>query len=292
MHNSWIYLNGKLTLGNEASISPYDHGFLYGHGLFETMRVYKGRVFYFAEHVKRLHAGMKILGWPSCPSADELSKAIYQTLQKNDLQEATVRLTISRGTGASRPDPATCGRPTVIVFAAPIQLLGDDAYERGWSLATVNIRRNLTSPLCAVKAANYLDNIVAKSEAKDKGANEALLLNNMDQVAEGTMCNLFFVVEGRLITPDKKSGLLPGITRDIVLELARQAGITTEERQVSPDELLRASEIFITSSLLEIMAVTTLDGRKVNQGRRGKMTAFLRRQYQKHIQEWLSIIRV
>ncbi|MDF2633171.1 MAG: Aminodeoxychorismate lyase [Pelosinus sp.] len=290
MRDSWIYLNGKLVLGTEASISPYDHGFLYGHGLFETMRAYKGRVFYLAEHLRRLQEGMKVLEWPNCLSADELSNAIYQTLQKNGLQEASVRLTVSRGIGASRPDAVTCGNPTVIIFTAPIQHLGDDAYERGWSLATVNIRRNLTSPLCNVKTANYLDNIVAKSEARDKGANEALLLNTMDHVAEGTMCNIFLVVEGRLITPDKKSGLLPGVTRDIVLQLARRAGITTEERQVYPDELLRASEIFITSSLLEIMPVTMLDGCKVNQGRLGTITQFLRQRYQQQTQELLPII--
>jgi len=283
MQDKWIYLNDKLVLANEAVISPYDHGFLYGHGLFETMRVYNSRVFCLDEHLRRLADGGKILGWPELFDTDYLSSAIYQTLDKNGLQDASVRLTVSRGIGASRPDPSSCSQQTVAIFAELIKPLSNEIYDQGWSLVTAHIRRNLTSPLCTIKAANYLDNIVAKAEARQQGASEALLLNTQGSVAEGTMCNVFFVAEGRLITPDRSSGLLPGITRAKVLELGRQAGIGIEERRVYPEELMGITEMFMTSSLLEIMPVMMLDQRIINDGHPGEITQLLQTEYKKLI---------
>jgi branched-chain amino acid aminotransferase len=283
MQENWIYLNGNLLLGNEALISPYDHGFLYGHGLFETMRAYNGRVFCLDEHLKRLEDGSKLLGWPEWFDADSLSDAIYQTLEKNELKDASIRLTVSRGIGASRPDPSTCKQMTVAIFASPFQPLSNEAYEQGWNLVTATIRRNLTSPLCGLKAANYLDNILAKAEAVKQGANEALLLNTKGSIAEGTMCNIFFVKESQLITPDTSSGLLAGITRSTVLRLADQLGIRLEERQVYPEELLEIQEMFITSSLLEIMPVTRLDKRMIHAGRIGHLTQLLQAEYKKYV---------
>lgn len=290
MQNKWIYLNDQLVLESEASISPFDHGFLYGHGLFETMRVYHGKVFCLDEHLKRLHDSSRVLGWPEWFNAEALSAAIYETLEKNKLQEASIRLTVSRGIGESRPDPSTCSQMTVAVFASPIHPFSAEVYEQGWSLVQATIRRNLTSPLCGLKVANYLDNILAKAEARQKGASEALLLNTKGNVAEGTMCNIFFVADERLITPDEKSGLLPGITRALVLELAREAGVRIEERQVDPGELLGISEMFITSSLLEIMPITILDQRIVNDGRPGTVTKLLQREYKLKIERSSSAI--
>jgi len=277
----WIYLNGKLVLGDEAIISPYDHGFLYGHGLFETMRVYNGKVFSLDEHLQRLAESGKVLGWPAEIDIDHLPSAIYQTLEKNGLLDASVRLTLSRGIGGSRPDPATCGQVTIAIFTSPIEPPGNEVYEQGWSVVTAKIRRNLTSPLCKIKTANYLDNILAKAEARQSRAHEALFLNTNGSIAEGTMCNVFFVIQGRLITPDCNSGLLPGITRAKVLQLAAQAGIDIEERQVYPEELLGITEMFMTSSLLEIMPVAMLDEQLVHDGRLGSMTQFLRMEYKK-----------
>ena len=281
MQENWIYLNGKLVMGNKAVISPYDHGFLYGHGLFETMRVYNGRVFCLHEHLKRLEDGGKVLGWPEWFDADYLSAAIHQTLEKNKLKDASIRLTVSRGIGASRPDPSSCSQMTIVVFASALQPLSSKAYEQGWGVVTATIRRNLTSPLCGLKVANYLDNILARAQARQQGANEALLLNTKGSIAEGTMCNMFFVIEDRLITPDMTSGLLEGTTRATVLRLAEHVGIKIEERQVYPEELLGIQEMFITSSLLEIMPVTLLDDRMVNDGRLGSITKFLQMEYKK-----------
>lgn len=281
MQQNWIYLNDKLVLGNEAKISPYDHGFLYGHGLFETMRVYNGKVFCQAEHLKRLEASGKVLDWGEWFDADKLASAIDQTLQQNRLKDASIRLTVSRGIGTSHPDPRSCGQMTVVIFASPLKPLGSEVYEHGWKIVTAKIQRNLTSPLCALKVANYLDNILAKTEARERGANEALLLNTRGSVAEGTLCNIFFVREGKLITPDMTSGLLPGITRATILKIADQAGIKVEERQVYPEELLGITEMFITNSLLEIMPVTIFDERAVGDGCPGNMTRFLQLEYKK-----------
>lgn len=283
MEKNWIYINGDLVLGEKATISPYDHGFLYGHGLFETMRVYKGKVFCLNEHLNRLEESSKILGWPEEIDTEGLVTGIYQTLQHNRLQEASVRLTVSRGIGASRPDPTSCGQMTVTIFASPLQPFPKEKVEKGWKVVTTTIQRNLTSPLCSLKVANYLDNILAKAEAKKQGAQEALFLNTKGSVAEGTMCNMFFVMDGNVITPDLSSGLLPGVTRAIVLKLAKQVGMRVEERQIHPEELLRVTEMFVTSSLLEIMPVTMLDGRLIGEGYAGNWTKTLQMKYKEFV---------
>jgi branched-chain amino acid aminotransferase group I len=274
-----IYLNGKLVAAHEACLSPYDHGFLYGHGLFETMRAYRGKVFYLQAHLERLAHSMSLLHWPALPDDGKLEQAVDAVLAANQLLDASVRLTVSRGVGGTRPQPSTCGSPTVILFAGPFVTLSPESYEQGWSLATVSIRRNLTSPLCSVKSANYLDSVLARAEAQQLGAEEALLLNTDDMVAEGTMSNLFFVIQGKLVTPDRASGLLPGITRSVVLRLAEATGMAVEERSITPEEVALASEIFLTSSLLEIMPVTKLDRRWVNNGKPGPVTRQLSTAY-------------
>ena len=284
MQEQWISVNGEIILSKEAVISPYDHGFLYGHSLFETMRVYDGKIFSLQAHLKRLEAGSRVLGWTKWFEPEALTSAALVAIEKNNLHNASMRLTVSRGTGASRPDPKTCSQVTVIVFAAPFEPPSQEVYEKGWSLSTATIRRNLTSPLCSIKAGNYLDNILAKAEAEGKGAKEALFLNTNGGIAEGTMCNVFFVKEGKLITPDTKSGLLPGITRGIVLDIAEQLAIPVEEREVYPEELVGIKEMFITSSLLEIMPVTRLDEQPIHYGRPGEITELLQREYKKIIQ--------
>ncbi|SDE74442.1 Branched-chain-amino-acid aminotransferase [Sporomusa acidovorans DSM 3132] len=252
-----IYFNGRLVSAAEAVLTPVDHGFLYGHGLFETMRAYHGRVFKFKEHINRLKAAADFLGWPKLPPYAELSDAITSVLNDNQLTNASVRLTCSRGQGTPRPDPGSCGQPAIAVFASP---LPPPLPPAGWSVTTVAFRRNLSSPLVKIKSANYLDNILAKQEAKAKGAEEALMLNTDGFVAEGSMSNLFMASEGRLITPDIYSGILPGITRSTIIELAKAAGIIVEERQVRPEELADADEIFLTSSIMEVIPVKMLDG--------------------------------
>ncbi len=283
MTDSIIYLNGSLVSGNTAALSPYDHGFLYGHGLFETMRSYRGKVFRLQSHLGRLANSMSMLGWPQFASDEEFEAAIHDTLAANQLSEASVRLTVSRGVGPARPDAASCGKPTVMVFALPYVPLSQECYEEGWSLATVGIRRNLSSPLYSIKSANYLDNLLAKTEAQQRGAREALILNTAGNIAEGTMSNIFFVIAGKLVTPDLASGILPGVTRAVVLELALQAGLLVEDRPVSPKEISEATEVFLTSSLVEIIPVTMLDSHKIGDGRPGGITRKLSTLYREQV---------
>lgn len=289
MAESIIYLNGNLVTGDMARLSPYDHGFLYGHAIFETMRAYQGKVFRLPAHLERLITSMSVLGWPHFDFITDIKAAIYETIAANKLSEASIRLTVSRGIGAARPDAASCGKPTIMVLALPYVPLSQECYENGWSLATVSIRRNLSSPLCAIKSANYLDNLLAKAEAQRQGAREALVLNTAGTIAEGTMCNIFFVIGGKVVTPDLTSGILPGITRAVVLELALQAGLLVEERPVLREEISQATEVFITSSLVEIMPVTMLDGHKIGDGRIGSVTEELSTAYRNLVEKEILI---
>lgn len=273
-----IYFNGRLISADDLVVSPLDHGFLYGHGLFETMRTYNGNLFKGEVHFKRLAAAAAILGWPELPCQAEFTAAINSVLQHNNLQDASIRLTLSRGGGAARPDPASCGSLTIAVFAAP---LPPPLPPTGWSIATVNLRRNLSSPLVRIKSANYLDNILAKAEAKILGAQEAVMLNTDGFVAEGSMSNIFLVKAGRLITPDENSGILPGITRSTVIELAQAENIPIEIRRVKEEELDEADEIFLTSSIMEVIPVRMINGRTVGNDVEtpGVITAKLRELY-------------
>ncbi|TWH48171.1 aminotransferase class IV [Sporomusa sp. KB1] len=257
-----IYFNGRLISADEFVVSPLDHAFLYGHGLFETMRVYNGRVFRLDEHLDRLKNAADYLRWPTLPSHAELKAAITSVLNENQLIDASVRLTVSRGSGNPRPDPGRCGQPAIILFALPLPA---PLPPEGWSIATATLQRNLSSPLVGIKSANYLDNILAKNEAKARGAQEALMLNTAGFVAEGSMSNLFFVTAGRLITPDENSGILPGITRNCIIELAQASGMPVEVRPVKPEELTEADEIFLTSSVMEVIPVKMLDGRPIGR---------------------------
>lgn len=273
----FVYFNGQLVADDSAVVSPLDHGFLYGHGLFETMRAYKGRVFRLAEHVERLEEGAHCLGWPDLPGREELSRAIDWVLRANQLADASIRLTVSRGVGAARPDAASCGQPTVAVYTSP---LPPPVPPAGWQAATVSLRRNLSSPLVRIKSANYLDNILARAEARRHNAQEAIMLNTDGFIAEGSMSNIFCVAGGRLITPDENSGILPGVTRRVVIELARAAGLPALVRQVAPAELAGAEEIFLTSSIMEIIPVTVCDGRLIGSGlAAGAITARLQALY-------------
>ena len=279
-----IYFNGRLISADELVVSPLDHGFLYGHGLFETMRAYNGKVFKEEAHFKRLAEAAAVLGWPELPSQAELTAAISSVLQHNDLQDASIRLTLSRGSGAARPDAASCGALTIAIFAAP---LPPPLPPEGWSIATVKLHRNVSSPLVRIKSANYLDNILAKAEAKLLGAQEAVMLNTDGFVAEGSMSNIFLVKAGRLITPDESSGILPGITRSTVIELAQAQGIPTEIRKVKVEELDRADEIFLTSSIMEVIPVRSINNHTVgnNVVIPGIITTKLREVYRKIVVE-------
>ncbi len=274
-----VHLNGSLLPSVEARIAALDYGFLYGYGLFETMRAYaRGRVFRLDRHLQRLVSSAEILGITVGTPA--LEDAIHETLGANNLSSARIRLTVSAGEGDSVPDPASCAQPTVLVVASQYRPLPEDTYQAGYRAVTASLRRNHRSPLSRIKSLNFTENLLARREARRAGADEAILLNDRDRVAEASMSNLFVVSEGVLRTPPLDAGVLPGVTREAVLELAQRLGIAAEEEDMTLDELRQTGEAFLTNSVIEVMPLTSLDGRAIGDGRAGPVTQKLREAYQ------------
>ena len=274
-----VYLNGSLIPRSQARISALDYGFLYGFGLFETMRAYGGQVFRLDSHLNRLARSAEILGLPI--EALDLKGAVRDTIQANKLSDARVRITISIGEGGMVPDPSTCTQPTVLILAGHYKPYPEQVYERGFRAVVSSIRRNSQSPLSRLKSANYLENMLAKQEARAAGVDEAICLNEKGLLAEASMSNIFLVNDGILRTPGEESGILPGITREVVLELASQLGINTFEQDIRLDELFQAQEAFLTNSLMEIMPLTEIDGKPVGSGKPESVTRRLMANYKK-----------
>lgn len=267
-----IYLNGELVPSSQARISPFDHGFLYGYGLYETIRSYNGIIFRLDRHLKRLQKSAELLGLDSKLAAFDLEKACYALLKINKLVDARIRITISAGTGDIVPNPQTCDQPTVFIVAHKLTPIPAEVYQRGYKVLTSGYRRNSQSPLSQIKSTCCLENVLALQEAKAKGADDALLLNEKGMLAEGSTSNIFLVKDGTLITPTIESGVLPGITREAVLELARSLGIEAVQGEVPSSEITGADEVFRTSSILEIMSLTSIDGKPVGNGKPGLIT--------------------
>ncbi len=280
-----IYINGELVPRGEARISPFDRGILYGYGLFETMRSYGGRVFSLDRHLTRLlHSADKIgLGASLDPAA--LRQAIHRTLEANKLIDARIRLTVTAGEGERGLAPPTSGMLTIMVVAEELVLPPPQAYEDGIRAAVVSVRRNSQSPLSGIKSIGYLDNLLAHYEAVAAGADEAILLNEQGFVAECSTSNIFLVVEGRLLTPSMESGILPGVTREEVIEMALNLGIAVEEEEIPLAQLLRANEAFLTNSIIEVMPIVEVDGKPIGTGKPGEVTKRLMAAYRELVHQ-------
>lgn len=265
-----VYLNGSLLPRSQASISALDYGFLYGFGLFETMRAYTGHVFRLDRHLNRLAHSAEILGIPAETPA--LKDAVMETLHANNLSDARIRITVSIGEGGMVPDPGTCSQPTVLVTAAEYKPYPEEVYQRGFRAIVSSIRRNSQSPLSRLKSASYLESMLARQEAREAGADEAICLNEKGLLAEASMCNVFLVADSTIKTPGQESGILPGITREVVLELASQLSIKTGEQDITLDELLQAQEAFLTNSVMEVMPLIEIDGKPIGSGVPGPVT--------------------
>ena len=265
-----VYLNGGLIPFSQALISVLDYGFLFGFGLFETMRAYRGQVFRLDRHLSRLASSAKMLGLSL--ETPELKAAVMDTIAANNLGDARIRITISAGEGSITPDPSTCHRPTVLILAEHYQPHPEKVYQRGFRAVVSSIHRNSQSPLSRLKTTSYLESVLAREEARAAGADEALLLNERGLLAEASMSNIFLVSDGGLKTPGQESGLLPGITRETVLELASQLSINALECDVRRDELFQAQEAFLTNSLIEIMPLTEVNGKPIGSGKPGAVT--------------------
>ena len=280
-----IYINGALVPRRKAGISPFDRGILYGYGLFETMRSYGGRVFSLDRHLARLMHSADKIGLATSLDPAALRQAIHKTLEANKLMDARIRLTVTAGEGERGLAPPTSGMLTIIVVAEELVLPPPQAYEDGISAAVVSVRRNSQSPLSGIKSIGYLDNLLAHSEAVAAGAEEAILLNEQGFVAECSTSNIFLVVEGRLFTPSAESGILPGITREVVLELAQGLGITAVAGEIPLAHLLRADEAFLTNSVVEVMPIAKVDGKPIGTGKPGDVTKRLMAAYRELVHQ-------
>ncbi|MBN2461979.1 MAG: aminotransferase class IV [Dehalococcoidia bacterium] len=274
-----IYLNGNLIPRSQAKLSPFDHGFLHGYGAFETMRSYGGTIFRLDRHLARLQHAAETLNIAPKLTAFDLAKACHDLLKANNLTEARIRLTVTAGEGDMVPNPDTCKDITVFIAAQKLVPPPPETYRRGYSAILSSYRRNSRSPLSRLKSTSYLENFLARQEARAAGVNEVVLLNEKNFVAEGSSTNIFLVSEGALITPSLESGVLPGITREAALELSQTIGIIPLVRQVALDELLKADEAFLTSSTLEIMPLTRLDEKPIGSGTPGPITRRLMSSY-------------
>ncbi len=272
-----VYLNGSLLPLNGARISPVDYGFLFGFGVFETMRAYNGKVFRLDKHLNRLARSAETLGLP--PITLDIEKAVKDTLIANKLSDARIRITVSAGEGGMVPDPKSCTSPTVLITTGHYQPYTEPVYEKGFKAIISSIRRNSQSPLSRLKTTNYLENLLAKREAKAAGADEALFLNERDLIAEAAMSNIFIVSDGVLKTPRVENGILPGVTREIILELAPKLGIEAVEQDIWPGEVLEAEEAFLTNSVMEVMPLVKAAGRRIGSGKPGTVTRKLQQAY-------------
>ncbi len=286
----WVYCNDRFVPQEEAVVSVFDHGFLYGDGVYETLRAYRGRVFQLAEHLARLERSASRIQLHLPVSRERLSGLVREALSRNQLQEAYLRITVSRGAGEIGLDPALCKSPTLVIIAKPFQPYPESIYTEGVSVIVARTRRNLPEALPPqVKSLNFLNNILAKMEAAAAGAHEALMLNHRDELTEGTTSNVFAVQGGRLRTPSVECGLLEGITRGLVLQSASELGIPAEETRLTVADLMQAEECFLTNTTQEVLPVTRVDGRMIGDGRAGGVTRRLHASFRAGLDRFLAV---
>jgi len=267
-----IYCNGAFVPEKEAKISVLDHGFLYGDGIFEGIRAYYGRVFKLEEHLKRLYESAKSIQLNIGISKDEMQEIVFETLRRNGLKDAYIRLVVSRGKGDLGLDPGNCPRAAIVCIADQIKIFEPKMYELGLEVKTVAIRRNNPDSLSPrIKSLNYLNNILAKIEANQAGVVEGIMLTQEGYVAEGTSDNIFIYRNGVLITPPLSVGILEGITRESVLQLASPLGIETREELFTRHDLYTSQECFLTGTAAELIPVIKVDGREIGAGVPGEV---------------------
>lgn len=268
-----IYINGTYFPKSEAKISVYDHGLLYGDGVFEGLRSYSGTVFRLSEHLDRLYQSARAIMLTIPMTKEEMTAAVEQTIARNNLSDAYVRLVITRGAGSLGIDPGRTSDPQVIVIADHITLYPKELYENGLEIVTAATIRNHAAALNPrIKSLNYLNNIMAKIEGQLAGCQEALMLNERGEVAECTGDNIFIVSGGVLLTPPIDAGILEGITRNAVIELGQQAGMEVRQTTLTRHDIYVADECFLTGSAAEVIPVIKLDGRPIGSGSVGQIT--------------------
>jgi branched-chain amino acid aminotransferase len=277
----WIYLDGKFVKEEEAKISVFDHGLLYGDGVFEGLRSYNGKIFKLDEHLIRLYNSAKAILLEIPLKFDELKRVVIETVKKNNLKDSYIRIVVTRGVGDLGLDPRKCPKPTIFVIASHIQLYPESLYEKGIDVITVPTRRNLPESLNpAIKSLNYLNNILAKIEATNAGATEGLILNQFGYVSECTGENIFIVKGNILKTPPISAGALEGITRKVVMDIGKNIGLEIKEENLTRYDIYTSDECFLTGTAAEIVPVVSVDRRIIGNGKPGKITMKIRKEFQ------------
>lgn len=278
----WIFMSGSFVTKDEAVVSVYDHAFLYGDGVFEGVRAYSGNVFKLKEHLDRLYNSAKVIMLEIPYTKQEMEEIVCETLRKNKLEDAYIRIVVSRGKGNLGLDPFTCSNPQVIVIAEALALYPKEFYENGMEIVTAAARRNRPDVLSPkIKSLNYLNNILVKIEAYQAGVKEALMLNTEGYVAECTGDNIFIIKDGVLYTPPTYLGALEGITRNAIMDLAGDLGYEVKEEPFTLYDVYTADEVFLTGTAAEVIAVVKVDGRTIGDGRPGAHTMKLLEAFRK-----------
>ena len=279
-----IWLDGKLVEKNEAKISVYDHGLLYGDGVFEGIRVYAGKVFELEAHLDRLYASAKAIRLEIPISREEFGSAIEHTFRANNFTDCYIRAVVTRGVGTLGIDPAKCAKPSVFVISDLISVYPKEMYQKGMAVITASVMRNHPNALSPrVKSLNYLNNVLARIEANDAGVPEAVMLNHLGNVAECTADNIFIVRDGQVQTPGTADGILEGVTRRVMIALCHDQKIPCVEKSLQRHDLYIADEMFVTGTGAEVMPVTRIDGRTIGTGEPGPITQKLTQAFHRHV---------
>lgn len=280
-----IYMNGRMVPEKQARISVFDHGLLYGDGVFEGIRAYNGRVFMLEEHIKRLYRSAQAIALDIPMTQDGMRQAVLRTCRANKCSNGYIRLVVTRGVGTLGLNPYLCKKAQVIIIAADIQLYPRELYKKGLDIVTVGTMRNQAEALNpAIKSLNYLNNVLAKIEAINAGVMEAVMLNPQGFVSEATGDNIFIVRDNELLTPPSEAGILEGITRNVVMELGRESGLVVKEKMLSRYDLYTSDEMFLTGTAAEVIPVVQVDRRKIGTGTPGLYTKKLLKSFKKFAQ--------
>jgi branched-chain amino acid aminotransferase len=285
----YVYVNNRPVPKAEAVVSVFDHGFLYGDGVYETLRVYDRVVFMLDEHLGRLYRSASLIRLTMPKNFDQIKAALYETLDVNSLENAYVRITISRGHGPIGLDPDLCKEPTFVIIAEDMKDYPQSYYEKGIKTVIAQTKRNLKDALNPqIKSLNFLNNILAKIEAKEKEAYESIMVNASEHIAEGTISNIFFYRDDILCTPSIACGILDGITRRLILDLAVREGLTVREGEFTRNDLFAADEVFLTNTTMEVMPVCKVDAVRYGVGSVAKL---LRKVYRDEVRTYVESIK-
>lgn len=280
MAEQWIYLDGQFVSKENAKVSVFDHGFLYGDGIFEGIRIYNGNIFKCKEHLDRLYDSAKSIMLNIPLTYEEMQNALVETLRKNELRDGYIRLIVSRGAGNLGLDPNRCPKASVVIIVEQLAIYSEEAYRTGLKTVSVSTRRNIPDALNPkIKSLNYLNNILVKIQSNLAGAGEAIMMNAQGYVTEGSGDNIFIIKNGVITTPPCYLGALDGITRQAIIEICRKHGYPLKEEPFTMHDVYVADEVFLTGTAAEVIAVREVDGRVIGEGHAGPITLKLLEQF-------------